>query len=203
MAPGGLDYNVLLSEAIWTHYLTWILQVMPIFFLVGGYANAVSWRSAQRKGETYGIWLRARLRRLLVPVRPLLAVWTVGAYILLQTGYDRALLQFGSQGALVPVWFLATYVAIVSLTPITLRLWDRFGWNALLVTGTLAGLMDFLSLGGAGLTSAGFLNYLFMWGTVHSLGYAWAAHPEDETLPTGLRAPGHCARCGRLVRQWL
>jgi fucose 4-O-acetylase-like acetyltransferase len=174
MAPGGLEYNVLLSEASWTHYLTWILQVMPIFFLVGGYANAVSWRSAQRKGETYGIWLRARLRRLLLPVLPLLAVWTVGAYILFQTGYDRALLTFASQGALVPVWFLATYVAIVSLTPITLRLWDRFGWNALLATGALAGLMDFLSLGGAGLTSAGFLNYLFMWGTVHSLGYAWA-----------------------------
>ena len=35
MAPGGLEYNVLLSEANWTHYLTWILQVMLIFFLVG------------------------------------------------------------------------------------------------------------------------------------------------------------------------
>ena len=174
VVPGGLEYNVLLSETSWTHYLTWILQVMPIFFLVGGYANAVSWRSAMRRGESYGIWLRARLRRLLLPVLPLLAVWTVAAYILLQTGYDRSLLQFGSQGALVPVWFLATYVAVVSLTPITLRLWDRVGWNALLVTGGLAGLMDFLSLGSAGLSSAGYLNYLFMWGTVHSLGYAWA-----------------------------
>ncbi|HSJ84479.1 MAG TPA: acyltransferase [Acidimicrobiia bacterium] len=174
VVPGGLEYNVLLSEASWTRYLTWILQVMPIFFLVGGYANAVSWRSAMRRDESYGIWLRARLRRLLLPVLPLLAVWTVGAYILLQTGYDRSLLQFGSQGALVPVWFLATYVAVVSLTPITLRLWDRFGWNALLVTGAVAGLMDFLSLGGAGPTFAGYLNYLFMWGTVHSLGYAWA-----------------------------
>ena len=174
VVAGGLEYNVLLSEASWTHYLTWILQVMPIFFLVGGYANAVSWRSARGRGEPYGIWLRARLRRLMLPVLPLLAVWAVADYILLQTGYDRSLLQFGSQGALVPVWFLATYVAVVSLTPITLRLWDRFGWNALLVTGALAGLMDFLSLGSPGLTSAGYLNYLFMWGTVHSLGYAWA-----------------------------
>ena len=172
--PGGLEYNVLLSEASWTHYLTWILQVMPIFFLVGGYANARSWRSALGKGESYGIWLRARLRRLLLPVLPLLAVWAAGAYILLQTGYDRALLTFASQGALVPVWFLATYVAVVALTPLTLRIWDRYGWNALLVTGSLAVLTDFVSLGSPGLTSAGFLNYLFMWGTVHSFGYAWA-----------------------------
>ncbi|WP_306514020.1 acyltransferase family protein [Janibacter hoylei] len=27
--------------------LTWVLQVMPLFFLVGGYANATSWRSAR------------------------------------------------------------------------------------------------------------------------------------------------------------
>ncbi|MGH8913680.1 MAG: acyltransferase family protein [Acidimicrobiia bacterium] len=174
MLPGGLEYEHLLSVASWTHYLTWIVQVMPIFFLVGGYANAVSWRSAMRKGESYGIWLRARLRRLLLPVLPLLAIWTAGAVILLQTGYDRSLIRFGSQGALVPIWFLATYVAVVALTPITLRFWDRYGWNALFVTGALAGLMDFLSLGGPGLTSAGYLNYLFMWGTVHSLGYAWA-----------------------------
>lgn len=174
MLPGGLAYDHLLSVASWTHYLTWILQVMPIFFLVGGYANAVSWRSAQGKGEPYGMWLRARLRRLLLPVLPLLAVWTAGAFILLQTGFDRSLIRFGSQGALVPVWFLATYVAVVALTPVTLRIWDRYGWNALLVTGALAGLMDFISLGSPGLTSAGYLNYLFMWGTVHSLGYAWA-----------------------------
>ena len=172
--PGGLEYNVLLSEASWTHYLTWILQVMPIFFLVGGYANARSWRSTLGKGESYGIWLRARLRRLLLPVLPLLAVWAAGAYILLQTGYDRGLLTFASQGALVPVWFLATYVAVVALTPLTLRIWNRYGWKALLVTGALAGLTDFVSLGSPGLTSAGFLNYLFMWGTVHSFGYAWA-----------------------------
>jgi fucose 4-O-acetylase-like acetyltransferase len=174
MLPGGLEYDHLLSVASWTHYLTWVLQVMPIFFLVGGYANAVSWRSAMRKGESYGTWLRARLRRLLLPVLPLLAVWTAGAYILLQTGYDRSLIKFASQGALVPVWFLATYVAVVALTPVTIRVWDRYGWNAILVTGALAGLMDFVSLGSPGLTAAGYLNYLFMWGTVHSLGYAWA-----------------------------
>jgi len=172
--PDGLVIGHLLSVANWTHYLTWILQVMPIFFIVGGYANAVSWRSAQRKGEPYGGWLRARLRRLLLPVLPLLAVWTVGALILLQSGFDRGWIEIGSQGALVPVWFLATYVAVVALTPVTLWAWDRFGWKAILVTGALAGLMDFLSLGGPSLTFAGYLNYLFMWGTVHSLGYAWA-----------------------------
>jgi fucose 4-O-acetylase-like acetyltransferase len=174
MQTDDFQVDFLLSAAPWTNLLTWVLQVMPIFFLVGGYANAVSWRSAQRKGEDYASWLRARLRRLLLPVLPLLAVWTVGAYLLLQAGMNSDLIRIGSQGAFIPVWFLATYVAVVALTPVTLAAWDRYGWRALVVTAAVAGLMDVLSLGGPGLTQAGFLNYLFVWGTVHSLGYAWA-----------------------------
>jgi hypothetical protein len=174
MLSGDLRVDFLLSAAPWTGYLTWILQVMPIFFLVGGYANAVSWRSAQRKGGGYGNWLRARLRRLLLPVMPLLAVWTVGAYLLLQSGLDPELIRIGSQGAFIPVWFLSTYVMVVALTPVTLAAWDRYGWKALLATGAVAGLVDLVSLGTPGLSPVGSLNYLFVWGTVHSLGYAWA-----------------------------
>jgi len=171
--PDGLRFDHLLSVTTWPHYLTWILQVMPIFFVVGGYANAASWRSSQKKGDPYAAWLRARLRRLVLPVLPLLAIWTAGAYILLESGFDPTLIRVGSQAALVPVWFLATYIVVVALAPITLRAWDRHGWNAILLTGVLAGLVDIVSLG-LGLTFAGYLNYIFVWGTVHSLGYAWA-----------------------------
>ena len=55
----GLEANHLLTRATWTHSLTWALQVMPIFFFVGGYANAASWRATRRDRGTYGAWLRA------------------------------------------------------------------------------------------------------------------------------------------------
>jgi fucose 4-O-acetylase-like acetyltransferase len=173
MQTGDLRVDFLLTAAPWTGYLTWVLQVMPIFFLVGGYANGVSWRSSQRKGEGYGAWLRTRLRRLLLPVLPLLAVWTVGAYLLLHSGLDPELIRIGSQAAFIPVWFLATYVLVVALTPVSLAAWDRFGWQAILVTGALAGLVDLVSLSTPGLAPIGYVNYLFVWGTVHSLGFAW------------------------------
>ena len=51
----------------WTHILTWIIQVMPIFLIVGGFTNAFSWRSASERGESYADWLRARSARLLGP----------------------------------------------------------------------------------------------------------------------------------------
>src|SRR6266545_3332317 len=61
----------------WTHILTWIFQVMPIFFIVGGFTNAHSWRSANERGVSYSDWLRARSARLLGPALIFVAFWTI------------------------------------------------------------------------------------------------------------------------------
>ena len=80
---GRLDPGNILELARWTHPLTWAFQVMPVFFLVGGYVNGLSWRSAQARGETYGGWLRARARRTRAPGR-------AGAGVLAGRGLARA-----------------------------------------------------------------------------------------------------------------
>lgn len=187
---GEIQAGHLLVLAPWTHPLTWVLQVMPIFFFVGGYANALSWRSARRSGEAYGSWLRARLRRLVLPVIPLLVVWMVGGWIALRAGLDWNILQLGSRTALVPTWFLAAYVVIVTLAPAFLVLWERFGWWTIVAGITAAGLCDFLSIS-QGIVWVGFLNYVFVWGTVHQLGYAWADERfEGWTRRLGLALVG-------------
>jgi hypothetical protein len=162
----------LLVLASWTHPLTWLFQVMPIFFFVGGYSNALSWRSARRHGEGYGGWLRARLRRLALPVVPLLVIWGLGGWLGLSLGLDWEILQLASQVALVPTWFLAAYVVIVTLAPGALWVWERFGWWSIIAGTALAGLADFLSIS-QGIVWVGFLNYVLVWATVHQLGYAW------------------------------
>lgn len=180
----------LLELADWTHPLTWLFQVMPLFFFVGGYANALSWRSARRRGERYGSWLRARLRRLALPVVPLLLVWMAGGWIGLRLGLDWEILQLASRVALVPTWFLAAYVVIVTLAPPLLMLWERTGWWSIAAGITLAAMADLLSIG-AGVVWVGFLNYVLVWGTVHQLGYAWVdgrlEHPRQRW---GLAAAG-------------
>ncbi|MEA1902406.1 MAG: acyltransferase family protein [Actinomycetota bacterium] len=185
---GELKPGHLLELADWTHPLTWIFQVMPVFFLMGGYSNALSWRSARRRGEAYGTWLRARLRRLTLPVVPLLAVWTVGGWVGLRLGFDWETLQLASRAALVPTWFLAAYVVIVTLAPAALVIWDRLGWWSIVLGTSLAGLSDLADIGG-GLVPAGFLNYVFVWGTVHLLGYAWV----DGKIPGTARRLGLAA----------
>lgn len=169
---GELVPGHLLELADWTHPLTWVFQVMPVFFFVGGYSNALSWRSARRRTEPYGGWLRARLRRLVLPVVPLIIVWAAGGWLALEAGLEWQMLQLASQVAIVPTWFLAAYVVIVTLAPLALVVWERIGWWSILIGTAAAGVADLLSIG-FGLVPVGFLNYVLVWGTVHQLGYAW------------------------------
>jgi surface polysaccharide O-acyltransferase-like enzyme len=197
---GELIPGHLLILADWTHPLTWVFQVMPVFFLVGGYANGLSWRSARRRSETYGGWLRSRLRRLILPVVPLLLFWTAFGWLGLRLGLSWEVLQLASQVALVPTWFLAAYVVIVTIAPIGLWIWDRWGWWSIVVGIALAGACDYLSIS-VGMVPVGFLNYLLVWGTVHQIGYAWLDGTIDRTWKrAGLAVVGFL---GTLLLVWI
>ncbi|HEV8297592.1 MAG TPA: acyltransferase family protein, partial [Acidimicrobiales bacterium] len=56
---------------------TWLFQVMPIFFFVGGFSNLVALDSVRRGGASTGTFLWSRVKRLLIPSLFFLAVWTV------------------------------------------------------------------------------------------------------------------------------
>ncbi|KGN41536.1 acyltransferase family protein [Knoellia aerolata] len=181
---GELVIGHLLALASWTHPLTWVFQVMPVFFIVGGYANGLSWRSARRRGLPYAAWLRSRLRRLLVPVVPLLGFWLAATAVAWAAGVPAGTLRTASQVALVPTWFLAAYVVVCAVAPATLWLWERAGWTSVAGGAALACLVDLVSIGTDTLL-VGFANYLVVWATVSMLGYAWL---DGRLSGTGRRA---------------
>ena len=190
----GLRAENLLGLVPRAAWVTWLLQVMPIFFFVGGFANLASWRSARRRHIPYGAWLRERLRRLLLPVLPLLALWAAIGQVSWWMGVEPRLLQVASRAALVPVWFLAAYVVIVAIAPATLGAWERWGWSSVVAGAAAAGAVDLLTLTGVAVPLQ-WSNYLFVWGTVHQLGFAWA-----EGRLTG-RAPAFAL--GGLLTTWI
>src|SRR5919204_4948903 len=63
-----------LSSGLWLG--TWLFQVMPIFFFVGGFSNLTAYESFRRRGETTGTFVRIRLERLLRPSLLFLGAWT-------------------------------------------------------------------------------------------------------------------------------
>ena len=173
-ADGQLVISDALSLIRWTRWLTWLLQVMPIFFLVGGYVNGLGWQSAQLRQEDYASWLTGRLQRLIVPVLPVLAVWTLFGLAAVFFDADRALLKIASQFALLPAWFLVVYILVVLLVPLSHRAWQRYGFHSFWALVAAAVLVDLLALG-VGWRIIGWLNYLFVWLAIHQLGFAWQA----------------------------
>lgn len=181
-ARGDLHRDGLLGLADWTHPLTWLAQVMPVVFAVGGYANARSWRRARAQGQDYGAWLHVRVLRLTGPVVPLMVFWAVAAPLAPHLGLDNGWLGVASRASLVPTWFLAVYLVVTAVAPALVRAWDRWGgWT--LVAGLLAAAMvDLVSLT-TSFTWLAVLNVVLVWLTVHLLGVAW----QDGWLVT--RAP--------------
>jgi len=171
-ASGTLHRAGLLGIAPWTHPLTWVFQVMPLFFLVGGYVNALWWRHARERGIGYGPWLAGRIGRLTRPLLPLLAFWVVVVPLAPFVGLDGEWLRIASLTSLVPTWFLAVYVVVVALVPLTLAAWDRWGLWTLVGASAAALFVVGLSLG-LELDLVGDLNVLLVWGAIHQAGYAW------------------------------
>ena len=160
---------------IWA--LTWILQVMPVFFFVGGFSNLVSLKAAYARGESPGVFIRSRVERLMRPTVVFIAVWVALAFVL-EHGFGLGP-AVGHVTAMIakPVWFLAVYALVISLAPMMLALHRRFGVRVPLamVAGTV--IVDLLRIGG-GIELLGYLNFAFVWLFAHQLGFFYA----DGTL---------------------
>jgi peptidoglycan/LPS O-acetylase OafA/YrhL len=155
-----------------TQWLTWVFQVMPIFFIVGGYANAVSLESAERRNVGYAGWLVARLNRLVSPLLVLLVAWALLAAILHFSGVTGDVLRLASRASLIPIWFLAIYTLVVVLAPATYIAWQRWGFASFWAFALLGALVDIVFFA-AEQHWLGWTNYVWVWLAVHQLGYAW------------------------------
>jgi hypothetical protein len=170
---GQLRLDHMLAIEPWTQWLTLLLQVKPVFFLVGGYSNAASWDAAQRAGTPYGTWIAGRARRLIGPIVPLILVWAAMAFVFRLFGVSYEIIRPGSILALVPMWFLAVYLLVVLLVPVTRAAWKRFGIWSFWALVIAAASVDALRFHDGHHPTVGWVNYLFVWVAMHQLGYLW------------------------------
>ena len=119
----------LLNSLQWIPYaawITWLVQVMPVFFLAGGYANAKGLRRVIAGEQLRRDWITMRTRRLWTPVTPLLIVWVL-LIIALRPFIDAEVVFAGAMSATVPLWFLAVYITLTAAAPLTHLWWRRYG----------------------------------------------------------------------------
>ena len=156
-----------------TRLATWLVQVMPLVFFAGGFANSVS----RRKSRGYLAYLDARLVRLLLPTGAFLAVWLALGLAAEALDPDSAGKARAAEVAALPLWFLGIYLVVVALAPAMEALHRRFGlWVAAALAGAV-GIVDLISIG-LGVEGVGGANYALQWLFAHQLGFAYA----DGTL---------------------
>lgn len=165
--PDGPHVDNPISDLPWLAPLTWVLQVVPLFFLVGGHLTARATAPLTTTGERL-VWVGRRARRLLGPALPLL-----GGLLLLwaaATAAGRPSLARAVVLTATPLWFLLAYLAVTALVPLLAPAARRWpvghvvalvawcaAWDLARFTGRLGGALLWLSMA-------------WVWLAVHQLG---------------------------------
>jgi hypothetical protein len=169
---------------------TWLLQVMPLFFFIGGYVHLRSWEKAKERGAKIWPWVWKRMRQLLVPAGSVLVGWIalgslIGTYFDLK-GYGQVVKLIVS-----PLWFLGVYLGLIALLPIAFWLHRKAGVLVLVWLGGGAMLVDVLRFHD-GLEIAAWANMVLVWGLAHQAGFFYQKivdaprHNDWALLWTGL-----------------
>lgn len=156
--------NTLSSGNLWP-FTTWILQVMPLFFIAGG---AVNFGSYLRSQGNFNQWLWQRTRRLMKPTVVFLLTLAI-AFSIITLLADESVTDGLVTGVTGPLWFLSVYILVVALTPLSVNVWKRLGKKSIAIFLLLAVLVDYLRLNV--LDAFGVLNLIIIWVMVHQFGF--------------------------------
>ncbi len=149
---------------------TWVFQVMPLFFFVGGFSNLVTLDSIRRRGDSIMTFLRKRATRLLKPTGVFLAMWVlifvVVSFIL------KNPLQIARHLPVVlgPLWFLVVYLMVIVVTPVMRELHRCCRVWVLVVLMTLIIIVDILRFW-TNISYVSWANIAFIWLFVHQFGF--------------------------------
>lgn len=188
-ASGGMAITRPLEEQPWFWAATWVGQIMPLFFVVGGFATATSLRSHRRRADAAGqsrreserAFVHARFQRLARPALPLMLFLALALGGATAFGVDPGLLDAVATGVGSPLWFLGAYLICQLAAPLMLRLHESRPVTTVLVLLGAVIVVDAaqftvpgIPLDQAGMSVLGYLNLLFVWPLVQQLGFWYA-----------------------------
>ena len=136
------------------HWLTWVFQIMPLFFIAGGAANYLSLKS---KEITYSTWLWKRISRLLSPTLTYLVIMLSIGFIFTQF-LSESFMQIYLLMVTQLLWFLGVYIICTALFPLIIRLPQIVSIVSLSSAVVFVDIARFTWV-----ETVGILNFLFVW----------------------------------------
>ena len=169
----GNDYP--LAVMPWTQWLTLVFQVVPVFFLVGGFASAASWRHSRESTAHRGVdWVRHRVGTLVGPTAAYVVVALAVVAVLEVVDVGSSPLEFGGWAVAMHLWFVPVYLVVVALTPVAMAADRRWGLLVPTVLALAVVVVD-VTARSTDVAAIGAIDYLLCWGAVYQLGICWQA----------------------------
>ena len=122
---GVLVWDNLLTTSTVFQALTWIFQIMPLFFFAGTAACVASWRP----GTNWGGWLMKRCTRLFRPVFYYFGFWAIALTVLYRV-LPRHVYDPIAGVSIQLLWFLGAYVLVLAAMPVLYRINTTFRFTA-------------------------------------------------------------------------
>src|SRR5882757_4922253 len=148
-------WDNLLTTSVVFQALTWVFQIMPLFFFAGVAASVNSYRP----GGSWGGWLLKRCTRLYRPVFYYLAFWGVALvglkHVLPQHVYEPV-----AGISIQLLWFLGAYVLMLASVPLLTRITSLPRLIAAVgVTYAVVAIVDYLRVTDPGWTALSYVNF--------------------------------------------
>lgn len=183
------QHGVIIENALenqpWFAAVSWIVQVMPLFFIAGGFSAFAQWQRMAERGAPAGDYVRARLGRLLAPAIAMVATVGVGLTVLVAGGLPHELVATAGFRIGQPLWFLAVYLGCSAMVPLMIRAHERARWQTTTLLAAAVVTVDVVRLA-TGAQAVGFLNLALVWLLVQQLGF-WLADGSIEAMSVRAR----------------
>lgn len=154
------------TKGLWL--ATWFLQVMPVFFAVGGAVHARALVKEPRWRDFVGRRLAALLPSALFLVGLALSLHTALSIV----GEPPQWLARALILLLSPLWFLGVYSLLIVLAPLAWQLHKRYDYLVPIVLGGLAMTVDIARFSWD-MQWVEWLNWIFVWALIHQVGFHW------------------------------
>ena len=154
----------------WIAPLSWLLQVMPLFFVIGGFSGTLAYRRQLLRGSSARDFIAGRVHRLLRPALVTVAAVGLALALLTLSGVPAELIEVAGFRYGQPLWFLAMFLLCQALLPAFVALHDRAPLPTIGALAAAAVAVDVLRAV-AGQEALGFLNLAFVWLALQQLGF--------------------------------
>jgi hypothetical protein len=155
LRDGVFIWSNLLTASPVFQALTWVFQIMPLFFFAGVAACIDSWTP----GISWGHWLMRRCTRLYRPVFYYLAFWWV-ALAVLSAVLPEHVYEPVAGISIQLLWFLGAYVLVLAAVPLLSRITTTGRFVVAVATAyAFVAVVDAIRING-GWPTLGYLNMI-------------------------------------------